>query len=436
MASWFTFFLKGVSAFLLIVPVSGEEKTAQWNAYTERVVVSCMDSEQTENIAQQLTQLQSCVQWQQYHLQCIPDYRTLHTRALVKKVRSLPCGWVNFKKNRHKQNSIKWRIYVFGQFRVNLTFISFQFPNPVGRCTQTTSPEHLKIIPIQNKDLEENIFCGRRLPFNLIWFDIKLEILYESIVRQQSKSTHTLHYEVCDQSCRTAPVNEMRLLRGWQAQWIRLSNVPLMPVVMSLAEYYFHITSDKLATFRLWFKQIPSSGISVEAFEGPGPKEVHRHRDEASLITGGSITFITFQCYVRVQCANKTAVLYYEAHALREEFIPQHNIEKDSIYRVTDLPSTLPLDDHLIYHDILLYTNPGSYLQVDLEDVYFHGPDYPHDYGNTDSCLLAGVTILDAFSTYSSYFYSANLVTDGNLTNKELFMNNIFPDITTCSATY
>ena len=132
-------------------------------------------------------------------------------------------------------------------------------------------------------------------------------------------------------------------------------------------------------------------GISssvLNLLDGPGPRNIHSINAKVC----DWILFRTFQGIVQIKCEFDDCKSLVLLHT-RED--PEYWHHKTLTITSSATLDFKRIQGGMYYQSLKIYpANPNGSLQVDFVEVTFHGPDYPDNYVDAESCLMGGVVML------------------------------------------
>ena len=448
--------LDNIGIYLLIlyhIVCCGGWQIARWIQYADKAVALCAQQNNVLTNSHRLAMIALCVKHQKMYLHCVDRTELpIATSDSQQSLRFQPCGWLGFLETKPTTMAM-WKIRVQRDFTLNITFLYVRLPMPHQRCSQRTAPSHLLLHSVPPSALQQITICGKRDRTELIWPDYKLDIYYESILMQVNNNSFLMKYQICAQSCKPNPVHVIHQINStFTEHRIGLLSLSYALMIKGTAKYSVHIIGHKLSsiTFRIG---TPKSVLQVTAFEGPGPRKVHQHPDSESLYVAKWITFVTFQCYTQIMCSIvrcSSVLLYYkvEDKVNVENIYTQRQIRlhPDSpSYDAFQLSSYDMENQYLSYQSIVITSSIEgheyqsqfgsiSFIQLEFMEINFLGPSYP-DYMTDDTCLLGGVSVMDAYPIISKRIRSAMFLTE-DPDMEDLIIDTLFPTITLCSSVF
>ena len=423
----------------------------RWIKYADKVSALCAMQNNVWTSSYQLAVMALCVKHQKLYLHCFDRTELpIATSDTQQSLRFQPCGWLDFLDTKPTTMAM-WNLRVQKDFTLNITFQYVRLPMPHQRCSQRTAPSHLLLHSVPPSALQQITICGKRAQAELIWPDYKLDIYYESILMQVNNNSFLMKYQVCAQSCKPNPVHVIHQINGnFTEHRIGLLSLPSVLMIKGTAKNSVHIIGHKLSSimFRLG---TPKSVLQVTAFEGPGPREAHQHPDSDSLYEAKWITFVTFQCYTQIMCSIvrcSSVLLYYKVqdkvnvenfYMQRQIHLhpdsPSHDAFQLSSYDMEDrnlLYESLVITSSVEVHEYQSYFGSVSFIQLDFMEIDFQGPSYP-EYITDDTCLLGGVSVMDAYPITARPMQSSVFVSD-DPDMENLLIDTFFPTVTLCSS--
>ena len=397
-----------------------------------------------------LITLRNCFNVERKFIQCVssnrPEDRLLVVPSAFPSALQGPCGSIHLL-NRIVtpfDDTMQWTITVHKQFYLNLTFLEFVFPMPYGRCDRNQGAEHLQIRhqrESMDRRLRDKVFlCGEHSPFSVIWRASSARVVYRRVLFITQIGHFRIAYQVCDQRVgifKVQTIHHSSVLRTGDSLRFPLSKLNAFESRPKHLIYSVHLLGNRFKLLHMMFilEGTDREHISVEAFDGPGPAELHRHHVAQKVLNNEWIHFLTFQAYVQITCERYYCSGISIEYTCPSALLYAHNLtvsEEENNTNFTNLCSK----GNYSYCIINIRTYTLSNIEISLQTVTFHGPDYLGGTSTTFNCLLAGVTIADGYrgnlmsrDHNDSYFKEL-----GNISS-ELAIDSVFPEITTCNDT-
>ena len=446
----------GLLRLLLIitaaVPISNsatprdETKRPTWIQYIGATYAVCISSHQDAQLIMKLTTLLRCFSVQWKHFQCIsssqPSGNFLAATGTTSALQA-PCGLIHLSNTIEASSPTRqWRITVHSQLYLNLTFQELVLSMPHGRCDLLLGPEYLTIHQVfHSLDLsaKDAVFlCGEHSPFAMVWRGSRALLRYRRVPSITQIGHFSIQYQICDQRVRTPKVHIIHpasVLQSSKSTLLKLSKVPVFESGPEHVMYTIHLLGSKLRLLSMMFVLTDGrkENFSVDTFDGPGPDELHRLPIEHQLPDTEWIFFSTFQGYLKIRCkkyhCGGTFIKYRWPSAL--PFARDIMLFEDLIISINDF-AALCLHSNQWYCIFSIDTSIHESVEISLQTVNFHGPDYLGGFSEPYNCLLAGVTIADG---YRSSFMSGDdsYFKDLGGIPRDLAVDSILPEITTCS---
>ena len=198
--------------------------------------------------------------------------------------------------------------------------------------------------------------------------------------------------------------------------------------------YTIHLLGNKLRLLDVIFiiTDARKEYFSVDAFDGPGQDELHRRPTEHELLDTEWIFFATFQGYLKITCKK------YHCGGIFIEYrwpsAPTFGVmlSEDLIIStsINDFAALCSHSNHW-YCIFSIGTSIRENVEISLQTVNIHGPDYLGGFNEPYNCLLAGITVANGYrSTFmrgdDSYFKDLGDVP------RDLAVDSVLPEITTC----
>ena len=423
------------------------KKKATWIQYIDAMYAACI-SERDLEINMKLTTLFHCFHAQREHLQCIPLVHLSDNFISISRTSSdlqTPCGFIHLShKKEASLTTRQWTIAVYSQLHLNLTFLEFDLPMSYGKCDRNEGPEHLVIRPRRNSlDLsrKESVFlCGRHSPFSLVWRNSLALLVYRRVPSITQTGQFRIRYQVCDHRDRTPKVhtiNRASDLQSGVSTRLKLSKLPFYDNYgPKHLIYTLHLLGNRLKLLDIMFVLVETrkKHFSVDAFDGPGPAELHRHPTKDQMLDTKWIEFSMFQAYLQITCekyhCGSIFIKYRWTSALPYAYPVK--LSRDVTITVNkEFTRICSRDNHwYCMFNIDAYTREN--VEISLRKVNFHGgPDFLGGLSKPYNCLLAGVTIADG---HRSIFMSSDesYIKDLGDIPRDLAVNSVLPEITTC----
>ena len=436
-----------ITAAVLILNLAAsrdETKRPTWIQYIDTMYAVCIRQEDAE-VSMKLTTLLRCFSAQWKHLQCVSSSQSSDNFLAATGTTSAlqaPCGLI------HLSNTSEaffprrqWTITVHSQLYLNLTFQELVLAVPYGRCDLLLGSEYLVIhhvLDSLNLILKDAVFlCGEHSPFSMVWRDSRALLLYRRVPSIAQTGHFRLEYQVCDQRVRTPKVHIIHRTSVWQSAkftLLKLSKLPFFESGPKHVTYTMHLLGSRLTLLNIMFvlADARKEYFRVDAFDGPGQDELHRHPIEHKLLDTKWIFFSTFQGYLKITCEKYHCggifIKYRWPSALT--FARDIMLSEDLIVSTKEFTALCSHNNHW-YCIFTIGTSIRENVEISLQAVNFHGPDYLGGFSEPYNCLLAGVTIADGYRiTFMSNDDSA--FKDLGDIPRDLVVDSILPEITTC----
>ena len=313
-----------------------------------------------------------------------------------------------------------------------------------GKCDRYEGSEHLLIRPHLNSlDLstKDSVFlCGRHSPFSLVWRDSRALLVYRRVKSITQIGQFRIWYQVCDHRDRAPKVhtiNHASDLQSGVSTRLRLSKLPFYENYGPRHLIYtLHLLGNRLQLLDIMFvlAETGKTHFSVDAFEGPGPAELHRHPTNDQVLDTKWIEFSMFQAYLQITCEKYHCggifIKYRWTSALPYAYPVK--LRRDVSITVSKEFPSICSRDNLWYCMFNINTDHRQTVEISLQKLNLHGgPDYLGGLGKSYNCLLAGVSIADGHR--SIYMTSdESYIKDLGAIPRDLAVNSVFPEITTC----
>ena len=421
------------------------KKRPTWIQYIDAMYAACISiSQEDARISMKLTTLRHCINAQREYLQCISSLRLLDKFLAISRTFSglqTPCGLIHLSNQTEASFATRnWTITVHSHFFLNLTFLEFVLPMPYGRCGHLQGSEYL-VIKHETYSLDlswkDAVFlCGTHSPFSMVWRGSRVQIVYGRVPSITQIGHFRIEYQVCDQRVRTPKAHIIHGAPGLQkakSTTVTLNKLPLFETGPKHVMYTIHLLGNRLRLLDMMFVLADTSKeyFSVDAFDGPGLDELHRHPIEHQVLDSKWIYFLTFQAYLHITCAKYhcggISIKYGWISALR--YARRVTLSHELDFAIKDFTGFCS-QGNLWYCVFIGEPNEGN-VEISLQEVKFHGPDYLGGLNEPYNCLLAGVTIVDEYRTTllsKTDFFFRDL---GDIP-RDLALDSVLPEITTC----
>ena len=199
--------------------------------------------------------------------------------------------------------------------------------------------------------------------------------------------------------------------------------------------YAVHLLGSRLKLLDIMFVLVDTrhEHFSVDAFDGPGPAELHRYPTKDRVLDNKWIEFSMFQAYLQITCEKYHCggifIKYRWISALAYAY--RAKLNQDISITVNNEFTGICSSDKHWYCMFSIDTHSRENVEISLQKVNFHGPDYLGAFSTPYNCLLGGVTIADGYRTdfmSSDETYVKDL---GNVP-RDLAVDSVLPEITTC----
>ena len=433
------------------VPISNsttprdETKRPTWIQYIGATYAFCISSRQDVQVSMKLTTLLRCFSAQWKHLQCISASQPLENILAATGTTSAlqaPCGLIHLSNTIEASSRTRqWKITVHRQLYLNFTFQELVLSMPYGRCDLHLGPEYLTIHHVFDfLDIiatDAVFLCGEHSPFSMVWRGSRALLQYRRAPSMTRIGHFRVQYQVCDQRVRTPKVHIIHrasLFESSKSTLLKLSKLPFFESGPEHVIYTIHLLGNKLRLLNMMFllTDARKEYFRVDTFDGPGQDELHRLPIEHQLLDTEWIFFSTFQGYLKITCKKYHCggifIKYRWPSAL--PFVRELTLSKDLIISINDFASLCSHVNHW-YCIFSINTSIRENVEISLQTVKFHGPDYIGGLNEPYNCLLAGVTVADGYrATFmSGHSYYFNYLGD---IPRDLAVDSVFPEITTC----
>ena len=420
------------------------KKVSTWSKYTDATCAVCI-RQKDPTISMKLTTLLHCFNVQRKHLRCVFSSQLsdnfLAPTSTISRLRT-PCGLIHLPNKLEASISTRrWTITVHSQLHLNLTFLELVLPMPYGRCDLSHASEYLLIrcdINLLDLTPKDAIFlCGEYSPFSLVLTDSRALLVYKRVPSVTQIGHFRIQYQACDQRIRMPRVHIIRQASVSQPAGLttlQLSKLRFFESGPKHVMYTVHLLGNRFKLLDMRFISVDTAKeqLSIDAFDGPGPAELHRHRIEHEVLVTERIHFSTFQAYLQITCEKYHCGGIFIKYGWTSAPPYYHNVRvfKDFIITLSDVARTCSQGNHW-YCMFSINTHVGENVEISLQTVKFHGPDYLGGFSEPYDCLLAGVTIADAYRTTFIKRENSNFKDLGDIP-RDLAVDSVFPEITTC----
>ena len=416
-----------------------------WIQYIDAMYAVCI-SQEVAGINMKLTTLSRCFNAQREYLQCISSVYPSDKFLAVSRTSSglrTPCGLIHLSSgNEASFTRRRWIIGVHSQLYLNLTVLEFVLPMPYGKCNRSEGSEYLIIrheIHSSNRARKDDVFlCGTHSPFSLVWTESRALLVYRRVPSIKQIGHFHIQYQVCDQRVRSRKIHIIYQASVFQkagSSELKLSNLPSFESYEPRRVMYtVYLLGNRLKVLMMRFGLVDTSKehFSVDAFDGPGPAELHRHPIKHQVLDTEWIQFSMFQAYLQITCEKFhsggifikygwTSALPYASHI---------KLSEGSTTTLNDFTRLCSQGNHWYCVFSIAASNLEN-VEISLQTVNFHGPDYLGGFSEPYNCLLAGVTIADGYrATFMRGDHS--FIKDLGDIPKDLAVDSVLPEITTC----
>ena len=422
-----------------------ERKRPAWIQYLDAMYAACI-SQEVAWINVKLTTLLRCFNAQREYLQCISSEHPSDKFLAINRTSSsfqTPCGLIHLSnKNEASFTMRRWAIAVHSQLYLNLSVLELVLPMPYGKCNRSEGSEYLLIRhEIHSLDLtpKDNVFlCGEHSPFSLLWTESRAMLVYRRVPSITQIGHFHIQYQVCDQRSITRQVHiiyQASVFQEAESSELKLSELPSFESYEPRrVTYTVHLLGNRLKFLMMRFIIVDTSKehVSVDAFDGPGPAELHRHPIKLQVLDINWIQFSTFQAYVQITCdkyhCGGTFIKYGWISALPQAY--HVKLYRDSTATVNDFAGLCSQGNHW-YCAFTIAASKSENVEISLQTLKFHGPDYLGGFSEPYNCLLAGVTIADGYRATFMSGDDSYIKGLGDIP-KDLAVDSVLPEITTC----
>ena len=150
--------------------------------------------------------------------------------------------------------------------------------------------------------------CGEHSPFSLVWTESRALLVYRRVPSITQIGHFHIQYQVCDQRVRTRKVHIIYQASVFQkpgSSELKLSNVPSFERYEPRRVIYtVYLLGSRFKVLMMRFVLVNTSKehFRVDAFDGPGPAELHRHSIKHQVLDTEWIQFSMFQAYLQITC--------------------------------------------------------------------------------------------------------------------------------------
>ena len=416
-------------------------KRSAWIQYIDAMYAACISKEDL-GINMKLTTLFQCFHAQREYLQCIPSVHLSDKFVSIPRTSSdlqTPCGFIHLSNEKEASLTTRqWTIAVYSQLHLNLTFLEFDLPMSYGKCDRHEGSEQLLIRPDLSR--KDSVFlCGRHSPFSLVLRDSLALLVYRRVPSITQIGHFRMQYQVCDRTDRTPKVHTINRASELTSGVSTRLKLTKLPIYGNHGPKYFiytvHLLGNRLKLLDIMFVLVDTrkEHFSVDAFDGPGPAELHRHPTKDQALDTKWIEFSMFQAYLQITCekyyCGSIFIKYRWTSALPYAYPVK--LSRDVSITVNNKFPSCSRDNHW-YCMFSIDADTHGNVELSIQKVNFHGgSDYLGGLNKPYNCLLAGVTIADG---YRSIFMSSDesYIKDLGDIPRDLAVNSVLPEITTC----
>ena len=421
------------------------KKRSAWIQYIDAMFAVCI-SQEVAWINTKLTSLLHCFNAQREYLQCISSVHLSDKFLAISRTSSFlgtPCGLIRLaNENDASFTTRRWTIAVHSQLYLNLTVLEFVLPMPYGKCDRSEGSEHLLIrhdIHSSNLARKDDVFlCGEHSPFSLVWTESRALLVYRRVPYITQIGHFHIQYQVCDQRVRTRNVYiiyQDSVFQKARSSELKLSKLPSFESYEpKRVMYTVYLLGNRLKVLMMRFILVDTSKehFSVDAFDGPGPAELHRHPIKHQMLNSEWIQFSMFQAYLQITCEKYHCGGIFIEYGWTSALPHAYHFLVSEDFTITLNDFTRPCSQGNHWYCVLhIAARNHQNVEIFLQTVNFHGPDYLGGFSEPYNCLLAGVTIADG---YRATFMSGDdsYIKDLGDIPKDLAVDSILPEITTC----
>ena len=398
----------------------------------------------------------ACIRQQRLYLQCIPYRKPFFSYFLKSSRYTKPCGFI--RSHQHYRSRVRhWDISVVQGSYLNLTFHRFSLPMGHGLCKQRQGSEFV-FVHQTNKfhqtSATEVYLCGKRSPFSLLLNSSSAGITHSTEMRFKFDNVgfFVMNYQLYDagDAAVDAVINHYRVTDNMGILHIR--QLFLYQVVNDSKEISLHIVGDRFQILHLSVNgtQRLLNYLNIAAYDGPSPSQ--KHQVFPSTKNGSDILqikFATFQAYLKLVCNKwqcRRLKLHYIFRSTLIDVKPyltytEVAFQQQQIVSI-DLPhQAVCMTGALLYclFEINLEsklagtkTFAGSHIydkvNITFEKIVFPGPDYIGNYPEENMCLLAGISVVDAYRLEIMQGFS---MSESNPVKRDV-IDSVLPEVTMC----
>ena len=415
-----------------------------WIQYIDAMHAVCI-SQEDARISIKLTTLLHCFDAQREYIQCVSSVHLSDKFLAISHAFSVfqaPCGLIHLPRQTEASFATrKWAITVHSQLFLNLTFLELVLSMPYGRCDHSKGSEYLLIdhetYSLDFLPKDAMFLCGRHSPFSMVWRSSRALLVYRRVPSITQTGHFRIEYQVCDQRIRTPKVQTIQsasVFQSAKSTGLKLSALPFFESGPIHFMYTLHLLGNRLTLLDMTFVLASTSKeyFSVDAFEGPGQDELHRRPIEHHVLDTEWIYFLTFQGYLQITCEKYHCGGIFIKYRWTSALPYSYDL---MIYQETHMSingfTKLCSKGNLWYCVLSIAAHIGENVEISLQHVDFHGPDYLGGLNEPYNCLLAGVTIVDGHRTTfmsndDTYFKDLGDIP------RDLALDSVLPEITTC----
>ena len=247
-----------------------------------------------------------------------------------------------------------------------------------------------------------------------------------------------IQYQVCDQRVRTRKVHIIYQASVFQkpgSSELKLSTLHFFEThEPRRVMYTVYLLGNRLKVLMMRFVLVKTSKehFSVDAFDGPGPAELHRHPITHQVLDTEWIQFSMFQAYLQITCEKYHCGGIFIKYGWTSGFPHAYHVQlsEGSTTTLNDFTRLCSQGNHWYCLFSIAASNREN-VEISLETVNFYGPDYLGGFSEPYNCLLAGVTIADGYRATFMSGDDSYIKGLGDIP-KDLAVDSVLPEITTC----
>lgn len=428
-------------------------RQGNWVKYMEKLTNDCMMHREV-TLVNFMDWFQHCVHQLASLLGCGTESvdATSRNTSLVSRY-TMPCGHI---RQSVLAAQISWTITVFKMFHIQLAFVYFKLPMPIGQCNPDEAAELVLVVGSNShkkRTTKRAYLCGEITPFHVVISENSATLQHICVKPILCSGSFHLRYQVhgrgyVQPATVVQPVTVIinredidpstRSIRLFDKPCIFSRSVArMLHDSTQLATYYIHLVADRLATIEIHtqIEQVDVSSWILTVFDGPGSSLKHIHPESQLLIAGGTIVSATFQMFLEIGCP------YHHCSSIAIHHKRRWTLAYNQIITITDdVPYILEYPNEncklegrpYVVWCIFALRNMKSNIKVNLQDTSLSGPEYFGDRENEERCSIAGVTIMD--ETRLRALADPNFMAEQSIVevgDREV-IDRMFPEITIC----